>query len=162
MLADNDDQKGESVVLIDETAAERFWPNADPVGKQIRLQFGPKQPWRRIVGVVGRSRGDGLDAPYTPHIFLPARQLPMNAMTVYIRTEATPEALEGVIRREIQAVDPDLPVFGVRSLRSTYLRLAGGAAVCHAGAGILRGDRTVAGGDWNLRRDGVLREPAGR
>jgi predicted permease len=118
MLADNDDQKGEPVVLIDQTAAERFWPNADPVGKQIRLQFGPKQPWRRIVGVVGRSRSDGLDAPYTPHIFLPARQLPLNAMTVYIRTEATPEALEGVIRREIQAVDPDLPVFGVRSLRS--------------------------------------------
>jgi putative ABC transport system permease protein len=40
-------------------------------------------------------------------------------MTVYIQTEATPEALEGVIRREIQAVDPDLPVFGVRSLRSS-------------------------------------------
>ena len=119
MLADNDDPKGEPVVVIDETAAERFWPNADPVGKQIRLQFGIKQPWRRIVGVVGRSRGDGLDAPYAPHIFLPARQLPLNAMTVYIRTESTPEALEGAIRREIQAVDPDLPVFGVRSLRSS-------------------------------------------
>ena len=118
MLADNDDEKGEPVVLIDQTAAERFWPNDDPVGKQIRLQFGPKQPWRRIVGVVGRSRSDGLDAPYTPHIFLPDRQLPVNAMTVYILTEATPEALEGMIRREIQAVDPDLPVFGVRSLRS--------------------------------------------
>ena len=118
-LTDSDDQKGEPVVLIDETSAERFWPNADPLGKQIKLQFGPRQPWRRIVGVVGRSRSDGLDAPYKPHIFLPARQLPINAMTVYIRTEAVPEAMEGVIRREIQAVDPDLPVFGVRSLRST-------------------------------------------
>ena len=130
-------------------------------GKQIRLQFGLKQPWRRIVGVVGRSRSDGLDAPYTPHIFLPARQLPMNAMTVYIRTEATPEALEGVIRREIQAVDPDLPVFGVRSLRSQHLRLAGGTAVCHAVVGILCGYRTIAGSHWNLRCDGVFREPAG-
>jgi predicted permease len=119
MLADNDDPKGEPVVVIDETAAERFWPNSDPVGKQIRLQVGIKQPWRRIVGVVGRSRSDGLDSPYTPHIFLPARQLPINSMTVYIRTDATPEALESVIRREIQAVDPDLPVFGVRSLRSS-------------------------------------------
>ncbi len=118
-LIDADDQNGEKVVLVDETAAERFWPNQDPVGKQIRLQFGLKQPWRRIVGVVGRSRADGLDEPYTPHIFLPARQLPLNAMTVYIQTEASPEALEGLIRREIQAVDPNLPVFGVRSLRST-------------------------------------------
>ncbi len=39
-------------------------------------------------------------------------------MTVYIRTAASPEVLEEPIRREIQAVDPDLPVFGVRSLRS--------------------------------------------
>ncbi len=119
VLTDDDNEKGEPVVLIDETAAERFWPNEDPVGKQIKLQFGPKPPWRRVVGVVGRSRGDGLDAPYTPHLFFPARQLPINAMTVYIRTETAPEALEDAIRREIQAVDPDLPVFGVRSLRSS-------------------------------------------
>jgi len=117
-LTDDDNEKGEPVVLIDQTAAERFWPNEDPLGKQIQLPFGPQPPWRRIAGVVGRSRSDGLDAPYTPHLFLPARQVPLNAMTVYIRTAASPEALEGAVRQEIQAVDPDLPVFGVRSLRS--------------------------------------------
>ena len=119
MFTDADDEKGEQVVLIDEAAAERIWPNEDPIGKQIRLQFGPKQPWRRIVGVVASTRGDGLDAPYTPHLFFPAKQVPINAMTVYIRTAAAPEAMEETIRREIQAVDPDLPVFAVRSLRST-------------------------------------------
>lgn len=117
-FTDDDNEKGESVVLIDETAAEKFWPNGDAIGKQIKFPFGPKQPWRRIVGIVGRSRGDGLDAPYTPHVFLPTRQVPLNAMTVYIRTAAAPEALEEAIRRGIQTVNPDLPVFGVRSLRS--------------------------------------------
>ena len=68
VFTDDDDEKGERVVVIDETAAERFWPNEDPVGKQIKLQFGQKPPWRRVVGVVGRSRADGLDAPYTPHL----------------------------------------------------------------------------------------------
>jgi len=72
---------------------------------------------RKVVGVVGRSRSDGLDAPYTPHLFLPAKENAVNAMTVYIRTAASPEALEGPVRREVQAVDPDLPVFGVRALR---------------------------------------------
>jgi len=112
-------------VLIDQTAAERFWPHEDPVGKQIHLQLGPQiQPGpqnpdvRRIVGVIGRSRNEGLDAPYTPHLFLPSRQFPLNAMTVYIRTTSSPEALEEPVRREIQAIDPDLPVFGVRALRS--------------------------------------------
>jgi putative ABC transport system permease protein len=112
-----DNEKGEPVALIDQTASERFWSHDDPIGKQIRLQFGPNQPLRRIVGVVGRSRTDGLDAPYMPHMFLPEKQIATNTMTVYVRTAASPEALEEPVRREIQAVDPNLPVFGVRSLR---------------------------------------------
>jgi len=112
-----DDEKGEPVVLIDQTAAERFWPHEDPMGKQIRPQFGRQQPLRRIVGVVGRSRNDRLDAAYAPHIFLPGKQIAFNSMTVYIRTVASPEVLEEPVRRAIQSVDPDLPVFGVRSLR---------------------------------------------
>lgn len=68
--------------------------------------------------MIGRSRNEGLDAPYTPHLILPSQQFPLNAMTVYIRTTASPETLEEPVRREIQAVDPDLPVFGVRALRS--------------------------------------------
>lgn len=115
---DTDDDKGEKVALIDQTAAEKFFADEDPTGKQIRFpQFGPAQPWRRIVGVVARTRGDGLDAPYTPHIFLPARQVPLNPMMFYIRTSKDPEALAEPVRRAIQSVDPDLPVFGVRSLR---------------------------------------------
>jgi putative ABC transport system permease protein len=117
-FTDADDDKGEKVAMIDETAAEKYWPNSDPLGSQVTFtQFGPKQPLRRIVGVVARSRGDGLDAPFRPHIYVPARQVGMNEMTVYIRTSSSPEALEDSVRREIQAVDPDLPVYNVRSLR---------------------------------------------
>jgi putative ABC transport system permease protein len=112
-----DDEKGEPVVLIDQTAAERFWPHEDPIGRQVRPEFGRQQPLRRIVGVVGRSRNDRLDAPYAPHIFLPGKQIAFNSMTVYIRTTASPEVLEDPVRRAIQSVDPDLPVFAVRSLR---------------------------------------------
>jgi predicted permease len=118
LFTDADNEKGEPVALIDQTAAERFWPHEDPTGKRVRLQFVRQQPLRRIVGVVGRSRNDGLDAPYLPHVFLPEKQTAPNAMTVYIRTAASPEVLEEPIRREIQSVDPDLPVFGVRALRS--------------------------------------------
>jgi len=118
-FSDADDPKGEPVVLLDQTAAEKFWPNEDALGKQIRFpQFGAKQPWRRVIGIIGPIRGVGLDVPYTPHLFVPAKQVPLNNLIVYIRTSARPEAMEEPVRREIQAVDPDLPVFGVRSLRS--------------------------------------------
>ena len=113
-----DDDKGEQVVLIDQTAAERYWPQEDPLGKQVVLQFGLKPVMRRIVGVVGRIRSDGLDAPYAPHLFLPERQAAVNGITVYIRTEASPETLEGPITRAVQSVDPNLPVYGVRSVNS--------------------------------------------
>lgn len=111
---------GEPVVLIDQTAAERFWPDEDPVGRQITIHrqlASQDESLRKVVGVVGRSRNEGLDAPYAPHLFLPAKENGLYAMTVYIRTAASPEALEGPVRREVQAVDPDLPVFGVRALR---------------------------------------------
>ena len=119
IFTDADDPKGEQVVMIDETAAARFWPNEDPVGKQIRLaRLGPKPQWRRVVGVVGRSRSEGLDVPYAPHIFFPSTQVPLNSLTVYVRTSSSAEALAEPIRLAIQSVDPDLPVFGVRSLNS--------------------------------------------
>jgi predicted permease len=117
-FAEADDDKGEPVALIDQTAAERYWPHEDPLGKQLQLRFGAKQPLRRIVGVVGRIRSDGLDAPYMPHVFLPSRQIAVNSVTVYVRAVASPEALEGPMRREVQAVNPDLPVYSVRSVRS--------------------------------------------
>lgn len=118
VFTDADNDKGEPVVLIDQTAAERYWPHEDPVGKRVLVQFGIKPALRRIIGVVGRIRSDGLDAPYAPHLFLPERQIAVNGITVYIRTEASPEALEGPITRAVQAVDPNLPVYGVRSVRS--------------------------------------------
>jgi predicted permease len=118
VFTEADDDKGEPVVLVDQTAAERYWPHEDPVGKRVQVQVGRKPQLWRIIGVVGRSRGDGLDAPYAPHLFLPARQIAFNSITVYVRAAARPEALEEPIRRAVQEVNPDLPVFGVRSVRS--------------------------------------------
>src|SRR5580698_7342628 len=68
--------------------------------------------------VVSSRRGDGLDAPYAPHVFLPARQIAFNSINVYARTASDPEALGDPIRLAVQAVNPDLPVFGVRSVHS--------------------------------------------
>jgi predicted permease len=113
-----DDDKGEPVVLIDQTTAERYWPHEDPMGRRVQLQVGRQQQLWRIVGIVGRVRSDGLDAPYAPHIFVPARQIAFNSITVYARATVSPEGLEGPIRRAVQEVNPDLPVFGVRSVRS--------------------------------------------
>ena len=119
VFSDADDSKGEQVVMIDETTAAQYWPNEDPVGKQIRLpRLGAKQPWRRVIGVVGRNRSDGLDVAYAPHLYFSTFQVPLNSLTVYVRTSSSADALAEPIRLAIQSVDPDLPVYGVRSLNT--------------------------------------------
>src|ERR1700733_5042392 len=119
-FTDSDDTSGQLVVLIDQTAAERFWPNEDPVGKRLLPGFlqGPNPKWLTIAGVVGKTKTDGLDAPYEPHIYFSEMQFPGYALDVYIRTNASPDSLAEPIRREVQSVDPNLPVFGVRTLDS--------------------------------------------
>jgi predicted lysophospholipase L1 biosynthesis ABC-type transport system permease subunit len=79
---------------------------------------GPNAKWLTIVGVVGKTKADGLDAPYEPHVYFPESQVPGYALDVYIQTNASTEMLEEPVRREVQAVDPNLPVFGVRTLES--------------------------------------------
>ncbi len=121
-FTDADNETGDRVALIDQTAAERYWPNQDPIGKRILLIapgaiLNPPRP-TIIVGVLGRSKSEGLDLPYTPHLFFPGYQNVGIAMSIYARTSATAESLEGSIRGAVQSVDPNLPVFRVRAMDS--------------------------------------------
>jgi predicted permease len=116
-FADSDDDKSPRVALIDETMAARLWPSADPIGK--RLKFGgreSKAPWMTIVGIVGNIKTDGFDQPDQPHLYIAILQSPGYAMAVYLRTTPNPESLAQPLREQVQAVDPNLPVFGVQGL----------------------------------------------
>jgi putative ABC transport system permease protein len=61
---------------------------------------------------------DGFDAPDEPHVYIPIYQNPNYAMAVYVRTEGDPSILVESLRREVQAVDPDLPVFGEQTMET--------------------------------------------
>lgn len=121
-FTDADNETGAPVALIDQTAAERYWPNQDPLGKQILLQIpGPTvNPLRvtTIVGIVARTKGDGLDLPYSPHIIFPAFQVFGTVLSIYARTNASPATLQDAIRGAVQSIDPNLPVFGTRTMES--------------------------------------------
>jgi putative ABC transport system permease protein len=68
------------------------------------------------VGILGRSKSEGLDAPYSAHIVFPSYQHITLSMTIYVRTAASAESLQDTIRSAVQSVDPNLPVFGVRTM----------------------------------------------
>src|SRR6185369_12087659 len=69
-----------------------------------------------IVGVVKDSKYRSLGEDAMPYIFLPYLQNPQPAMALHVRTTGNPKELAGAVRREIGALDPNLPAFHVMSL----------------------------------------------
>ncbi len=130
VFSDADNSKGQQVALINETLARRYWPEGDPVGQHIKLigrsgQAASQSPWTTIVGVVGDIKSDGFDAATAPHIYIPAYQSPSYASVVYLRTGGDPASLGAAIRREVQEVDPTIPVFGVQTMDEVVSKYLG-------------------------------------
>jgi putative ABC transport system permease protein len=118
---ESDETGKQDVVIIDETTARRYWSGIDPVGRRLRLGGIRRLPWVTVtvVGIVKDMKQDGLDTDGVPHIFRPIYQQsgPRSAdMSVVARTPLPASLLESQIRSEIQTVDPDLPVFNIRSM----------------------------------------------
>jgi predicted permease len=121
VFSEADDAKSQSVVLINESLARRYWGDEDPIGQRIQLTPGQvrseaENPWNTIVGVVGDTKPDGFEAANSPYVYFPAYQRPSYASVVYMRTAAYPGTLGDMIRHEVQAVDPTVPVFAVRAM----------------------------------------------
>ncbi len=116
-FAESDTLEAQPVALVDEAAARRFWPGEDPVGRRFKLGVpASKAPWMTVVGVVGNIKTEGFDQPDQPHLYTCVFQNVGYAMAVYLKVEGDPKALTQALRREVQAVDPNLPVFGERTM----------------------------------------------
>ena len=104
-----DDRPGSpSVVVVNETAARRFW-GGDAVGGRVRPE-GQPNAWREVVGVVADVKVSGLQEPPTPMLYMAAAQSAPAAFTVVARTDGDPAALAPALRRALGAVRPGLPV----------------------------------------------------
>ena len=114
-FTDADRQDAPRVAVISETAARRFFPGEDPVGKRINLVTGP-EAFREIVGVVGDVKQHGLSRDTRPQAYEPFAQAPNQFMTVVVRVPGDPAALVPAIRAEVLALDAEQPLHSVRTL----------------------------------------------
>jgi len=114
-----DDQKTTPVVVVDEALGKQYFGTQDPVGHRIKPGGrASNAPWATIVGVVGNIKSDGFDQVDQPHLYFPIFQRPGYAMAVYLETEPDPMSLTKALREQVQAVDPNLPVFGERTMEA--------------------------------------------
>jgi putative ABC transport system permease protein len=114
-----DNEKGAPVAIIDETMAKTYWPNEDAIGKRIK-QGGREstRPWRTIVGVVRHVRYRTLESPSRVEFYWPYDQtsFALGSMSLAIHTSSDPRSLAGVMQRQVQALDPDQPVYRIRTM----------------------------------------------
>src|SRR5262249_37638365 len=91
--------------------------NGDAVGKRIRFGNAESQePWTTIVGVVGRVKQYTLDADSRIAVYLPTTQIAIREMNIVARTTGDPSSVTSAISREMHSIDPDLPLYRVRSM----------------------------------------------
>jgi len=107
------------VVVIDEAMAQQLWPNEDPLGKRIRfggIDANAAAPWLAVVGVVGSIKQYTLDGDSRIALYLANEQSPSRTMNVVLRTSGDPTALTSAVRQALRAIDPDLPIYKVRTM----------------------------------------------
>ena len=103
------------VVVINQAAARQFYPGENPLGRKVRVMSNDLPP-QTIVGVIGDTHGEALDVAAVPEVSFPYQQGPQPLITLVIRTAGDPYGLVPAIRRELAAIDPQLPFYAVRTL----------------------------------------------
>jgi predicted permease len=103
-------------VVINETLATRLWANEDALGKRVSIN-GPKGPFLEVVGVARDSKYRTLGETPRPYVYLPLSQSYDPKMTLVVRTTGEPKALTPIVREQIRALNPNLPIADVQTLR---------------------------------------------
>ena len=120
-LFGNEDQPNTPpVVIINQTMAQRFWPNQDPLGKQVKS--AQDCTTLTVVGVVGDVKHYWLEEEARPQMYGPYTQQPGYFATVVIRTTVEPLSLSEPVRQALWKVDADQPMWKIRTVDSRAWR----------------------------------------
>jgi len=117
VFADADRPGALSVVLVNQSFADKYFKNTDPIGRRIRL--GPptgNAPWLTIVGVVGNTFTGDQENPISPAIFQPFAQARSTFVYISARTAGSPLSITQSVRDAVASLNPDIPLYWVQSL----------------------------------------------
>lgn len=125
-FTDQDQEKTETVAIVNETFVRRLMPEvqnpAEAIGKRFSFSSGSDR-FRRIVGVVKDGKYFNIAEDPRSFVWTPLGQDYSSSGILLVRTKSNPEALLGPVRGQIQSLDPNLPIFDVNTL-NMHMRLA--------------------------------------
>jgi putative ABC transport system permease protein len=111
---DGDKPGSPPVMIVDETMVKKYWPGEDPIGKRIFVM----NDMRQVVGVVAHVKHYGLDRSARVESYFPFRQSPFEDLYIVVRTPVDPAAMSAAVRDQVHAMDKDLAVFNIRTMRT--------------------------------------------
>jgi putative ABC transport system permease protein len=118
-----DGAPGRETVIINERLASEFFHGEDPIGRRLRFAQRettpgqPAPPWRTIIGVAPSIRhGSSQDAYLNAVVYVPYRQEAPSAASLMVRSALAPGSVMDAVRREVQAIDRDQPVFTIQTI----------------------------------------------
>jgi len=107
---DQEDARG--VVIINETMARRYWPGGDALGRRLKLT----KDWLEIIGIAKDVKNRSLSEAARPFLYVPLLQDYRSNMILVARTTIEPEQISQSVRAEVAALDPEIPMFDVKTL----------------------------------------------
>ena len=113
---DGDRQDTQQVAIVSASLARKYWPNADPIGKRLKLGT---DPWVTVVGVCGDVIHDWFGRRNYPTVYRPFRQAPTSGMALIVRTTRDAANASSGARAAVRAVDASQPVFDLQTMRQT-------------------------------------------
>jgi putative ABC transport system permease protein len=118
-ISEADNENAPLVVMVSETAAQRWWPHQDAIGKRLRISGNSREQSelvRTVVGVVKDVKQNGLDAPRTMQVYVPHAQYMNGSMVLVVRTASDPLTYAPEVRQQISAMDKELAVSDIASM----------------------------------------------
>jgi putative ABC transport system permease protein len=105
-------------LIVNRVLAERVWPGQNPVGKRVRFggDASDTVPYT-VVGMVREVKYNKLNEEDLPQLYFPHAQAPWRSLSLVVRTNGDPAALAPSIRQAVHAIDPDLPLTRVQTMR---------------------------------------------
>ena len=114
-LTEADTSEDVLFAVVNQAAVNRYWPDRNPVGAYGRLNR-PDGNRFQVVGVVGDVRNDGLNKVPEAELYLLSALIPVNPMSIVVRSSVPPERIIPDVRRAVQAVDRTLAIHDVRTM----------------------------------------------
>jgi putative ABC transport system permease protein len=113
---DTSDAPASHTLIVNETLARTMWPGEDPIGRQLRINWGEWLAPDTVVGVVGDARHEGAQGAVRPMIYWPHARFANNRMVVVARTDADPAQTASALAAHVRALDRSLPLPDVETM----------------------------------------------